>query len=88
MYLFRKVSARVLYDVTCFGAGERVLQAGSKPREAAFGLLDRAQAAADAGNLGSIKDVVLECLHNDPQMRPTAQSIVPVCIMLQCLIVH
>lgn len=73
-------------------AGERVLQPGSKPREAAFGLNERAQAAADAGKLGTISDVILECLHNDPQMRPTAQSIVPVrslrpvpCFPLPCL---
>ena len=55
-----------------------MLLPGSKPREAAFGLNERAQAAADAGKLGTISDVILECLHNDPQMRPTAQSIVPV----------
>jgi hypothetical protein len=70
--------ARGQHDCMGICAGERVLQPGTKPREAAVGLHDRAQAAADAGRLGSIKDVIMECLHNDPQMRPTAQSIVPV----------
>lgn len=55
-----------------------MLLAGSTPKEAAMGLNQRAQAAADAGKLGTIKDVIMECLHEDPQMRPTAQSIVPV----------
>lgn len=77
-------------DVWALGAlgfeimtGERVLTSphGAK-RVCAEGLMDRAEDAATAGRLGVLRDVILDCLSQQPSQRPTARAIVPVCITL------
>jgi serine/threonine protein kinase len=72
-------------DVWAFGAiafhllsGEAVLRPAQQPRIAADELRSRAEAAAAAGALGTLRSVVLECLADRPQGRPTARAIVPV----------
>lgn len=72
-------------DVWALGAigfemltGEKVLiPASSQKRVCAEGLLERAEEAASAGKLGVLKDVILDCLSDQPPMRPTARAIVP-----------
>ena len=73
-------------DVWALGAfgfemmtGERVLtSAAGQQRVCAEGLLERAEEAASSGKLGVLRDVILDCLADQPSVRPTARTIVPV----------
>lgn len=73
-------------DVWALGAfgfemmtGERVLtSAAGQQRVCSEGLLERAEDAAMSGKLGVLRDVILDCLADQPTVRPTARAIAPV----------